>query len=1152
VDSNATRQAFRDRLQEAVRARLDRFAENDDRTAVLEGEAVRQAGQLAELLDNDGASMYSRYLLGWFYWYRYGCQHPDPPGMRAAPDLQAAIEMFMPCYLAGWELEELPKPLLPLLAEEISSAVSRLFEQAFLSTDLRLISVTIDVMRRFLLGAAAENPNRPAVLCNLGSLLHQRSDLTGEMADLDDAAAAGREAVARVAEGTLDRARYASNLGGILSARSRRTGALADADEAVALLELAVTAFPADLPDRVQALASLADARLARFERTGALADLDEAIAKGSEALNAAAGEQPLLRASMLGILGYALLDRFDRTGTLADLDQAVQVAREAVGLAPADGADGLGVRMSLGIALRKRAEHTGSLADLDEAVRISREALATIPANHGSRGAVLTLLSNALNSRFDQTGSQSDLDQAVQASREALAAVSPDGPAWAMYASNLGQKLRSLFERTGAPADLDEAVQVGREAVEAAPDQAMYASNLGAALYSRFKLAGAQEDLDEALQMARQAEATAPAGHADRPMFGANLAGILEARFHLLGAQADLDAAVRSGREAVSAAPADDPSRAGYASNLGNILRLRYERTGDPADLDQAVAAYTDASEVQAGPPSVRAWAARGAGTLAASSRPALAAKLLGRAVRMLPEVAPRQMARGDQQYALGGLSGVAADAAALALSDPSTPPEGRAAVALRLLEMGRAVLLSQALEVRSDLADLTHRHPDLAARFIRLRDQLDNDLPHGSDDSDPDRLGHERRRLASQLRALQEQIRTQDGFASFGLPPSEDELLRQARQGPVVVFNVSSYRSDALLVTAGKITSLALPDLREDAVYDQVRTFHRALAIATFGITLAERTSAQQQLNQTLRWLWDTSAGPVLDALGLSTQHSPESPWPRVWWAPGGLMGLLPIHAAGYHADRADAPGRRTVMDRVISSYTPTITALRYARRSAPTASSPVLIVAMPTTPGLRDQGRLPFVRREAELLARQLPDSVTIIEPDPLAAIRADAVPTLANILAQLTACPVAHFACHGLNDAADPSRSRLLLHDHDSAPFTVAALAPVRLDHAQLAYLSACQTAISADTRLIDESIHLASAFQLAGYRHVIGTLWPIGDSDITVRIAEAFYAGLTPSLDVSRAARSLHHAVRDVRDDYPQTPALWAAHIHTGA
>ncbi len=86
---------------------------------------------------------------------------------------------------------------------------------------------------------------------------------------------------------------------------------------------------------------------------------------------------------------------------------------------------------------------------------------------------------------------------------------------------------------------------------------------------------------------------------------------------------------------------------------------------------------------------------------------------------------------------------------------------------------------------------------------------------------------------------------------------------------------------------------------------------------------------------------------------------------------------------------------------------------------------------------------------------------------------------------------------HFACHGANDLSNPSASSLLLTDHQERPLTVTDVARLRLDDAGLAFLSACSTA-RPGRRLIDEAIHLASAFQLAGYRHVIATLWPIGD------------------------------------------------------
>lgn len=269
---------------------------------------------------------------------------------------------------------------------------------------------------------------------------------------------------------------------------------------------------------------------------------------------------------------------------------------------------------------------------------------------------------------------------------------------------------------------------------------------------------------------------------------------------------------------------------------------------------------------------------------------------------------------------------------------------------------------------------------------------------------------------------------------------------------------------------------------------------------------------------------------------------------------------MGLLPIHAAGHHGD-PDDPRGRAVIDRVISSYTPTIGALRHARRPATLADSqqatpPALIVAMPTTPGLPYGGELRFVPEEVRILNSRLPGSVALIEPEVAdrdatagAASGQETAPTRANVLTHLAVCPIAHFACHGVNDPADPSRSRLLLEDHSQAPLTVSALGSLHLSHARLAYLSACDTALSASTQLIDEAIHLASGFQLAGYPHVIGTLWAIDDR-IAVTIADAFYAAFTNEPD--SAATALHEAVRAARTDLCATPSLWASHIHVGA
>ena len=103
-------------------------------------------------------------------------------------------------------------------------------------------------------------------------------------------------------------------------------------------------------------------------------------------------------------------------------------------------------------------------------------------------------------------------------------------------------------------------------------------------------------------------------------------------------------------------------------------------------------------------------------------------------------------------------------------------------------------------------------------------------------------------------------------------------------------------------------------------------------------------------------------------------------------------------------------------------------------------------------------------------------------------------------------------------------------------------------------AEFAFLAACGTA-AASRRLTDEAIHVTSAFQLAGFRRVVGTLWPVSDAAAAV-LANRFYRSVTrrgtTSPDARLSAAALHDAVRARRDAARHDPSTWAAYLHAGA
>ena len=288
------------------------------------------------------------------------------------------------------------------------------------------------------------------------------------------------------------------------------------------------------------------------------------------------------------------------------------------------------------------------------------------------------------------------------------------------------------------------------------------------------------------------------------------------------------------------------------------------------------------------------------------------------------------------------------------------------------------------------------------------------------------------------------------------------------------------------------------------------------------------------ERNLAGILDWLWAAIAAPVLKWLGFDEPPNPHM-WPRIWWCPSGELSFFPLHAAGRHGTRT-SPVPQTVLDRVVSSYTPSVRALLHARRPGPgetgTQSDRVAVVAMPETPGVSS---LP----EARLLAGLFGDRANILT-GPAA--------TRDRLAAVLRTASWAHFACHADTDLADPTASRLCLYDHDTRPLTVLDLARLNLDHAELAFLSAGETA-HAGPELADEAIHLGAACQVAGYRHVIATLWAVGDRPALRYAAEIYQqlAGCGPD----GAALAVHHAVRRRRDLMPGRPRAWAAHLHYG-
>jgi len=194
------------------------------------------------------------------------------------------------------------------------------------------------------------------------------------------------------------------------------------------------------------------------------------------------------------------------------------------------------------------------------------------------------------------------------------------------------------------------------------------------------------------------------------------------------------------------------------------------------------------------------------------------------------------------------------------------------------------------------------------------------------------------------------------------------------------------------------------------------------------------------------------------------------------------------------------------------------------------------------MPTTPG---ESAL-SVEKEADGITQGLMDFSTV---------EALQRPTAERVLQVLPGYNIAHFSCHGVSEI-NPADSHLLLVKESISngsaeevdKLRVKDIAALKLPAARLAYLSACSTAHSTSSELADEVTHIVSSFHIAGFIHVIGTLWKSEDQACQ-KMALDFYSTLRKTDNV---AVSYHTAVMGLMKEKPSQPMYWAPFIHFGA
>ncbi|KAJ2914619.1 hypothetical protein MD484_g5803, partial [Candolleomyces efflorescens] len=1042
------------------------------------------------------------------------------------------------------------------------------------------IDVAIDAQFNLIDMTPIGHEDLPTYLGTLSSLYRTRYERTRDKKDAKKAIAAQRRAVHFTDQGHPTLASTTGFLGVAYTVYFDATQRRAELDTGIAAFREAIALDPTDVVSRMNLTLALEK----RFEAFVRPQDLEEALQICRATLEQVRESDDHTRLPQsLDRLAGLLHCRYKYMGRAEDTEEGISYMREAIALLDEDDPALTPMLCNFGVFLINCHTLGGRLVDLEEAITVTQRAIILAGDTSIDLAKAHNILGIAFLLRYDHTKRVSDVEEAVECGSRSVDSTVPGDPSLPVHLSNFGVFLTNLFSATNALPHLERAISVQEKAIEmteeGTPSMSFRRGSLAETLHTLFNHTGELADIDRAIDCVRKANDDRLPSRADKTTYLHNLGIFLGERFQLTEETSDLEACLVAHREVIQETPTTSSLLANRLLNLGLFLVTAHEATSDIEHLQEAISCFERAATSRFGPPKKRFANARQWIKLASTIDHPSLITAYDTAINLLAVVGGLEQTIERRHESLSDISNLALDAAAAAFE------LDRIDKAVEWLEEGRCLVWNQLMDLRGSVEELRAYDKDLAERVFNVSQALDKagSRKSGGNSSEGLQLSLQQKatsqgeslqhlKLANEWEELLQTVQSIPGFANFLQPTSMASLASKLPEdGPVVIINVHRSRCDAIALMAGSEEPLHIP--LDDFSFEMAEQMRRDLqhGLSSVGIRarsvdaehplkpesedLVDRAMkplprAQNNPNHTfqtvLGQLWTYVVQPILMNLGFSPSHDPG----RIWWCPTGPLSFLPIHAAGIYNPTYNPSV--SVSDYAVSSYTPTISSLANSwERSSRAHSSPtgIALISQTNTPGLPS---LPSTASEIAFIQAQAQDHGV------QTFVLAEEQATTEATIASMEQCSWIHFACHAYQDISNPLDSGFHLHDDLLKLSTIIKGKPGTSQEspAEFAFLSACQTS-AGDVTLSEEAVHLAAGMLAAGYSSVVATMWAIPDLYAPM-VAKHFYTDIfdreNGSLDGSKTAYALHHAMRSLREqlgDSPYSFLAWVPYVHLG-